>query len=128
MAISKFALACIAAVIAGGATSVFADANPAQAPVQAVQVPAGTPIGAIANPGAAFKDIAVQFVSGKTFGHVVAIATTESGRAARIRVALDDAPSQTLWLGPEDLSYSRARDVIVARDVHSPAIAVADAQ
>jgi hypothetical protein len=128
MAISKFGLACIAAVIAGGATSVLANGNPVPPPARSATIPPGTPIAAIANPQAAFKDIAVQFVSGKTFGHVAAIAMTEDGRAARLRIVVDDVPSQSLWLGPDDLSYSRSRDVIVARDVHAPAIAVADAR
>jgi hypothetical protein len=124
--ISKFAIACVAAVFAGGATAGLAgDGAPAPA---APTVEARTPISAVADPQSAFKNVAVQFVSGKTFAHVVAISTNDKGHAMRIRVALDDMPAQQIWLDQDDLAYSRARNVIVARDVHAPAMAVADAQ
>ena len=87
-----------------------------------------TPISHIANPQAAFRNVAVQFTSGKALGRVVAIATNGAGRATRVRVALDDMPAQQIWLDQDDLVYSRSHDVIVAHDVHAPAMAVADAR
>ena len=74
-----------------------------------------------------FRDVAVQFVSGKTFGHVVAISTDGRGRVSRVRIALADMPSQQIWLDQDDLVYSRSQNVIVAHDVHAPAMAVAEA-
>jgi hypothetical protein len=129
MAISKFGLACIAAVLAGGATAGLAasDATPAVSE-QVADAGRATPISAINDPQSAFKDVSVQFVSGKSFGHVVAVATDGAGHASRIRIALDDMPSQLLWLDKDDLVYSRSHDVIVAHDVHPPAMDLADAR
>ncbi|HXC54358.1 MAG TPA: hypothetical protein VNU97_03615 [Rhizomicrobium sp.] len=129
MALSKFGIACIAAVLAGGATAGLAgDYGSPAVPAQVSEQSRATPISAIADPERAFKDVAVQFVSGKALGHVVAVSTDGAGRAARVRVALDDMPAQQIWLDQDDLVYSRARDVIVAHDVHAPTMAVADAR
>ncbi|MEI9996807.1 MAG: hypothetical protein WDM91_19570 [Rhizomicrobium sp.] len=129
MAISKFAVAAVAAILAGGATAGLAgnDAS-AAAGEQASATVRTTPIAAIADPQRAFRDVAVQFNSGKTFGRVVAVSTNGAGRVQRIRVALSDMPSEQIWLDRDDLVYSRAHDVIIAHDVHAPAIAVADAR
>lgn len=126
MAISKFAVACMAAVLAGGAAAGLTLEG--SAPPQVQNADAVTPISAVADPQTSFKDAAVQFTSGKAFGHVVAIATNGAGRVSRIRVALDAAPAQRLWLDQDALVYSRARNVIVTHDIHAPAMAVADAR
>ncbi len=126
--ISKFVIACVAAVFAGGASAGLTMDNTPSPAAQVAEAHAATPISAIANPEASFRNVAVQFTSGKGFAHVVAVSTNGAGHAARIRVALDDMPSQQLWLDSDDLVYSRSRDVIVAHDVHAPAMAVADAQ
>jgi hypothetical protein len=126
--ISKFAIACVAAVFAGGASAGLTIDNAPAPAAQVAEASVATPISAIANPERSFKNVAVQFTSGKSFAHVVAVSTNGSGHAARIRVALDDMPSQQLWLDSDDLVYSRSRDVIVAHDVHAPAMAVADAR
>jgi len=128
MAVSRFGLLCIAAIVAGGATAGLADSDSPSVPVQVTVEHHGTPIAAIANPDSSFRDVAVQFTSGKTFGHVVAISTNGEGRATRIRVALDDMPSEKIWLDQADLVYSRSRDAIVAHDIHAPNLAVADAR
>lgn len=125
MAISKFALACIGAVTAG-AMAGFARAPSVPPQVQAESMV--TPIAAIADPETAFHATPVELTSGKVFAHVVAVSTDGAGRAARIRVALDDMPGQRLWLDRRDLVYSRSRDAIIAHDVHAPAMAVAEAQ
>ena len=127
MAVSRFGLLCIAAVVAGGATAGLADSDTASVPVQVTVEQRGTPIAAIADPDSSFRDVAVQFTSGKTFGHVVAVSTNGEGRATKVRVALDDMPSAKIWLDQADLVYSRARDVIIAHDIHAPNLAVADA-
>jgi hypothetical protein len=126
--ISKFAVAAIAAVFAGGASAGLGIDNTPVAPAQVLDASPATPIDRIANPESSFRNVAVQFNSGKTFAHVVGVTTDGAGRAVRIRVALDDMPAQQLWLDQSDLVYSRSRDVIVAHDVHAPAMAVADAQ
>jgi hypothetical protein len=126
--ISKFAIACVAAIVAGGVTAGLATDEPIGQSAQVTESHSGTPLPAIANPNATFRDVAVQFVSGKTFAHVVAISTDGNGRVARIRVALDDMPSQQIWLDQDDLVYSRSQNVIVAHDVHAPAMAVAEAR
>jgi len=128
MAVSRFGLLCIAAVVAGGATAGLADSDNPSVPVQVTAEHRGTPIAAIANPDSSFRDVAVQFTSGKTFGHVVAISTNGEGRATKVRVALDDMPSEKIWLDQADLVYSRSCDAIVAHDVHAPNLAVADAR
>ena len=128
MAISKFAIACVAAIFAGGVSAGLTVEGSASQPVHIAAALVTTPISRIANPEDSFRDVAVQFTSGKTFGHVVAISTDGAGRANRIRVALSDMPSQLIWLDQDDLVYSRTRNVIVAHDVHAPAMAVADAR
>lgn len=128
MAISKFAIACVAAVFAGGATASLAIDDSAAVPAQVTDAGVATPISAIANPSQSFRNVAVQLVSGKTVGHVVAITTNAAGRATRVRMALADMPSQQIWVDQSDLVYSRSRDVIVAHDIHAPALAVADAR
>ncbi len=126
--ISKFAVAAVAAIFAGGASAGLSIDNTPAAPAQVSASGAVTPIDRIANPESSFRNVAVQFNSGKTFAHVVGVTTDGAGRAVRIRVALNDMPSQQLWLDQNDLVYSRSHDVIVAHDVHAPAMAVADAQ
>jgi hypothetical protein len=126
--LSKFAIAAVAAIFAGGAAaSVGFESSPAPA-AQVAEAGVATPISHIANPQAAFRNVAVTFTSGKAFGRVVAIATNGAGRATRVRVALDDMPAQQIWLDQDDLVYSRSHDVIIAHDVHAPAMAVADAR
>jgi hypothetical protein len=128
MTISKFGLACVAAIFAGGATaSVGVEGTPAPA-VQVATTEITTPISAIARPNESFRNIAVQFTSGKTFGHVIGVVTNGAGRATGVRVRLSDLPSQAIWLDQDDLGYSRSHDVIVAHDVHAPNLAVADAR
>ena len=126
MAISKFAVACVAAILAGGATAGLAhgdDQNAVKA--QVVDETPVTPISAIADPSRLLDGVAVRFVSGKSFGRVVAVSTDANGHATRVRVALDDMPATRLWIDQSDLVYSRARDSIVAHDVHAPAMTVA---
>ncbi len=126
--LSKFAIAAVAAIFAGGAAAtVGTESSPAPA-AQVAEAGVATPISAIANPQVSFKNVDVQFTSGKSFGRVVAISTNAAGRATRVRVALDDMPSQQIWLDQDDLVYSRSHDVIIAHDVHAPAMAVADAR
>ncbi|HEY0303008.1 MAG TPA: hypothetical protein VGC36_16800 [Rhizomicrobium sp.] len=128
MAISKFAIACVAAVLAGGATAGLAVDGAPVPPAQMSASGAVTPISAIADPNRSFKAVSVQLTSGKTVGRVVAIATDAAGRATRVRVELADMPSQRIWLDQNDLVYSRSRDVIVAHDVHAPAMTMAAAR
>jgi hypothetical protein len=125
--VSKFAVACVAVIVAGGVTAGLATNEPSVPPAQVSASHRGTPIAAIGNPALSFRDVAVQFVSGKTFAHVVDVAIDGSGHASRILVALDDPPEQRIWLDPEDLVYSRSLDAIVAHDIHGVAITVADA-
>jgi hypothetical protein len=125
MAVSKFAIACVAAILAGGATAGLARSDDRTAtPVQVLDEHPVTPIAAITDPQATLQDVAVRFVSGKQFGRVVAVATDAHGHAARIRVALDGMPTK-LWIDQSDLVYSRSQDAIVAHDVHPPALTVA---
>ena len=125
MAVSKFAVACIAAILAGGATAGLASSDDPAAPhAQVANERPVTPIGAVTDP-ALFQNLDVRFVSGKAFGRVVAVSTDARGRADRIRVALNDMPGTSLWLDKSDLVYSRSQDAIVAHDVHAPAMAVA---
>ena len=128
MAVSKFTIACVAAILAGGATASLADGDQAMVPAQETSERAVTPIAAIADPARSFDGVAVRFVSGRRFGRVVAVATDSHGRATRVRVALDGMPATRLWLDRSDLVYSRAADSIVAHDVHAPAMTVADAR
>jgi len=128
MALSKFAVACAAAIFAGGATAGLAIDNTTDSTPQVRADNRVTPIRAIADPERSLHGVAVQFVSGKPFGRVVAITTNAGGHVSKIRIVLDDMPAQQLWLDQRDLVYSRARDVIVAHDVHAPAITVADAR
>ncbi len=126
MAVSKFAVACVAAILAGGATASLAREDD-QAPIKAQvadETPV-TPISAISDPSRLLDGVSVRFVSGKSFGRVVAVSTNAAGRATRVRVALDDMPATQLWIDQSDLVYSRARDSIVAHDVHAPAMTVA---
>ncbi|MEI9886054.1 MAG: hypothetical protein WDN08_06055 [Rhizomicrobium sp.] len=128
MAISKFAIACVAAVFAGGSAAAIAiDGSAVPAP-QIVQSGLVTPISAIADPHRSFNDVAVQLVSGRTVGHVTGVVTDGAGRATRLRMELADMPTQHIWLDRSDLVYSRSRDVIIAHDIHAPAMAVADAR
>jgi hypothetical protein len=127
MAVSKFGLLAVAAVLAGGITAGIASTDAVQ-PAQVAVEHRTTPISAIANPDRSFRNAAVEFTSGKAFGRVVAVSTNGEGRATRIRVALNDMPSQPVWLDQSDLVYSRARDAIIAHDVHAPNLAVADAR
>ena len=125
MAVSKFAVACVAAILAGGASAGLASTDDAPAPVvQVTDSRPVTPIAAVRDP-ALFHDVVVRFVSGQGFGHVVGVATDARGRASRIEVALDGMPGTTLWLDKSDLVYSRSQDMIVAHDVHAPVMAVA---
>ena len=126
--ISKFALACVAAIFAGGATAGLTAEGSDVAPAQVTNSSRATPISAISNPRVSFQDVSVQLISGKPVGRVVAIATNAQGRAIRVRVELADMPSQAIWLDQSDLVYSRSRDVIVAHDVHAPIMTVADAR
>jgi hypothetical protein len=125
MAVSKFAVACVAAILAGGVTAGLASSDdPAAVPVQVANERPVTPIAAVTDPGL-FQNLDVRFVSGKPFGRVGAVSTDARGRADRIRVALNDMPGTSLWLDKTDLVYSRSQDAIVAHDVHAPAMAVA---
>ena len=128
MAVSKFTVACVAAVIAGGASAGLASSDAAMVPAQVTTEQPVTAIAAIANPQALFQGVPVRFVSGKQFGRVVAVATDAAGHAVKIRVALDGMPDQRLWLDRSDLAYSRSADSIIAHDVHAPAMTVADAR
>src|SRR6185436_11887142 len=104
MAVSKFAIACVAAVLAGGASASISGSD--GAPPEATQTSngiLGTPVYAIHQPHAMFRDTPVQFVSGKTFAHVVNVATDDAGHATRVQVALDDMPAQKLWLDEGNL-------------------------
>jgi hypothetical protein len=125
MAVSKFAVACVAAVLAGGASAGLASSDDTSAhAVQVTNERPVTPIAAVSDP-TLFQNVSVRFVSGKSFGRVVGVATDARGRASRIQVALNDMPGTTLWLDKSDLVYSRSQDAIVAHDVHAPSIAVA---
>jgi hypothetical protein len=126
MAVSKFAVACIAAILAGGATAGLASSDGSAAPpaAQVANERPVTPIAAVRDP-ALFQNLDVRFVSGKPFGRVVAVSIDARGRADRIRVALNDMPGTSLWLDKSDLVYSRSQDAIVAHDVHAAAMAVA---
>ena len=126
--ISKFALACVAAVFTGGVTAGLTAEGSAGTPAQVMTSESTTPIAAILNPLVSFQNVSVQLISGKPVGRVVAIATNADGRATRIRVELADMPSEALWLDQSDLVYSRSHNVIVAHDIHAPAMAVADAR
>ncbi len=128
MALSKFAIACVAAVFAGGLCARLSDGGTASASAQVIDENPVTPISDIARPDDAFRGLSVRLVSGHRVGHVVSVATDAKGRATKIRVALDDMPGQTLWLAQTDLVYSRARDAIIAHDIHAPAVTLADAR
>ncbi|MEJ1968297.1 MAG: hypothetical protein WDN03_06605 [Rhizomicrobium sp.] len=128
MAVSRFGLACFAAILAGGASASLAGNDGPMQPAQVSTDHRGTPIAAIADPEVSFRNVAVEFTSGKAFGRVVGVTTDGRGRASRIHVALNDTPAQRIWLDQNDLVYSRARDVIVAHDIHPPVMAVADAR
>ncbi|MEI9991823.1 MAG: hypothetical protein WDM86_17530 [Rhizomicrobium sp.] len=125
MAVSKFAVACIAAVLAGGATAGLANSDIHAVPTQVAEETPVTPVSAIADPSRLLAGVAVRFVSGQSFGRVVAVSTDAAGHATRIQVALDGMPGTELWIDQSDLVYSRARDSIVAHDVHAPAMTVA---
>ena len=126
--ISKFALACVAAIFAGGVTAGLTAEGSVGSPAQVKTSESTTPIAAIGNPLVSFQDVSVQLISGKPVGRVVGIATNAQGRATRIRVELADMPTEAIWLDQTDLVYSRSHNVIVAYDVHAPAMAVADAR
>jgi len=128
MAISKFAIFAVAAIVAGGATAGLADSDSRTAPAQVAGEHRATPIAAIANPALSFRNASVEFNSGKAFGRVVGVATNDEGRATKVRVALNDMPSEQIWLDQSDLVYSRTRGAIIAHDVHAPNLAVADAR
>jgi hypothetical protein len=128
MAVSKFGLLAVAAILIGGVSAGIAQTEAPAQPAQAATEHRTTPIASIANPDQSFRNVAVQFTSGKEFGRVVAISTNGDGRATKVRVALNDMPSQQIWLDQNDLVYSRSRDAIIAHDVHAPALAVADAR
>jgi hypothetical protein len=125
---SKFAIACAVAIFAGGAMAALASGDATDSTLQVRADSRVTPIRAIADPERSLHGVAVQFVSGKPFGRVVAVSTNADGHVSKIRIVLDDMPAQQLWLDQQDLVYSRARDVIVAHDVHAPALTVADAR
>ncbi|MEJ0028433.1 MAG: hypothetical protein WDN01_20590 [Rhizomicrobium sp.] len=125
MAVSKFAVACIAAVLAGGATAGLASNDAHSIPAQVAEETPVTPISAIGDPARLLNGVSARFVSGQSFGRVVAVSTDAAGHATRVRVALDGMPSTHLWIDQSDLVYSRARDSIVAHDVHAPAMTVA---
>lgn len=129
MPISKLAIAAVAAILAGGASAGLTPADDAAAPgLQQTATVRATPVAMLQAPERSLKDVAVQFTSGKTFGHVVAVSTDGAGHARKIRVALADMPNEQIWLDQDDLVYSRAHDVIIAHDVHAPEITVADAR
>ena len=128
MAISKFGLLAVAALVTGGTTAGLVDTETRPAAVQVAAEHRVTPIAAIADPSLSFRNTAVEFTSGKEFGRVVGIATNDQGRATKVRVALNDMPSQQIWLDQSDLVYDRSRGAIVAHDVHAPNLAVADAR
>jgi hypothetical protein len=121
MALSKFALCCVAAVATGAVIGALR-----HEPTHARAAEAGTPVAAIADPQASFRDVAVESSSGIAFGHVIDVATDARGRAEQVRVALDGG--RLLWLSGNGLVYSRERNVIVARDLHYPAMAIAEAR
>ena len=112
----------------GGVTAGLAQTETTPPAVQLATEHRTTPIAAIANPDSSFRNVAVEFTSGKAFGRVVAISTNGEGRAIKVRVALNDMPSEQIWLDQSDLVYSRSRDAIIAHDVHAPNLAVADAR
>ena len=126
--ISKFALACVAAIFTGGVSAGLTAEGSTGSPVQVQTAESTTPIALIGNPLVSFQNVSVQLISGKPVGRVVAIATNADGHATRVRVELADMPSEAIWLDQSDLVYSRGRNVIVAHDVHAPAMAVADAR
>jgi len=125
MTVSKFAVACVAAILAGGATAGLAHDDQDMVKAQVAEETPVTPISAIADPSRLLTGVPVRFVSGQSFGRVVAVSTDANGHATRIRVALDGMQSTKLWIDQSDLVYSRARDSIVAHDVHAPAMTVA---
>jgi len=124
MAVSKFAIACMAAILAGGASAGLANDNATAVPAQVTDETPVTPISAIADPTRLLDGVAVRFVSGRAFGRVVAVSTDATGHATKIRVALDGMPGERLWIDRSDLVYSRARNSILAHDVHAPAPAM----
>ncbi|HEY0106632.1 MAG TPA: hypothetical protein VGB91_11155 [Rhizomicrobium sp.] len=126
MAVPKFALACLAAAVAGGACAGFA--RDSAAPAQDVSAPPLTPLAAIAQPAVAFRGVAVRLASGRAIAHVAAVATDGQGRASRIQIVFDDLSARTLWLGGSDLAYSRAGNCIVARNIPAPAMTLAQAR
>jgi hypothetical protein len=121
MALSRFALCCVAAVATGAVIGALW-----HEPVRARASDAGTPVAAIADPQTSFRDVAVESPSGIAFGHVVDVATDAKGRAEQVRVALDGG--RPLWISGYGLFYSRERNVIVARDLRHPAMAIAEAR
>jgi hypothetical protein len=123
MTISKYAVACVAAIFAGGVTAGLADGGTVPVPAQVTDEDQVTPVSAVAYPDQSFDGVAVRFVSGKSFGRVVAVSTDARGHAARLRIALDSG--ERLWIDRRDLVYSRARDSIIAQDVHPPMTAIA---
>jgi len=125
MAVSKFAVACVAAILAGGTTAGLASGDASAVPAQIADETPVTPIAAIREPERLLAGVQIRFVSGKSFGRVVGVATDSAGHATRVRVALDGMPAERLWIDQSDLVYSRARDSIVAHDVHAPAMTVA---
>jgi hypothetical protein len=127
MAISKLGLLAVAAVVTGGTTAGLVGTETRSVLVQVAAEQRVTPISAIADPTLSFRNTAVEFTSGKEFGRVVGVATNGLGRATKVRVALNDIPSEQIWLDQSDLVYSRSRAAIIAHDVHAPNLAVADA-
>lgn len=125
MAVSKFAIACVAAILAGGATAGLAGGDFNAVPAQVADETPVTPVSAIAEPSRLLAGVPVRFVSGQAFGHVVTVATGAGGRATRLQIALDGMPAENLWIDQSDLVYSRARNSIVAHDVHAPSVLVA---
>ncbi len=126
MAVSRFAVACVAAILAGGTTAGLASDDAVSLPsAQVANETPVTPITAIGDPARLLAGVPVRFVSGQPFGRVVAVSTDTAGHATRVRVALDGMPAERLWLDQSDLVYSRAHDSIIAHDVHAPAMTVA---
>ena len=125
MAISKFTLACVAAILAGGATAGLAEDPFSPVPTQVSDERPVTPIAAIARPVELFRGVTVRLVSNKPVGRVRAVDTDTRGHATRIQVALSDMPGTAVWVDQSDLVYSRAQDAIIAHDIHAPSMTVA---
>src|SRR3569833_4106921 len=98
MAISKFGLLAVSAVMIGGVTAGLAQTETTPPAVQLATEHRTAPVAAIANPDSSFRTVAVEFTSGKAFGRVVAISTNGVGCVFLVCVVLNDMPSVLFWL------------------------------